>query len=284
MAQLIDGSRIAKDLQDQLAQTILAHTNLGRRRPFLTVVLVGEDPASQIYVRHKEKACHSVGIDSETIHKPASISEQDLVALITQLNADPSVDGILVQLPLPKHIHSFNVISAINPSKDVDGLHPYNQGLLAMNKARHVPCTPSGIMKLLEAIDFKFEGKIAAVIGRSILVGSPVARLLLHRNTTVIHIHSKTPSPWALARQADLLVVAVGSAKLIDAKWVREGAVVIDVGIHRIDDKLCGDVDFDAVKDQASWITPVPKGVGPMTIACLLLNCFNAYVASFDKV
>ncbi len=277
-SQIIDGSRLAKDLQHDLQQRIEALINQGKRRPCLKVILVGDDPASRIYVQHKEKACQNVGIDSETLHLPASTSEAAVLALVKDLNKDTSVDGILIQLPLPSHIHMFRILSTINPDKDVDGLSPHNQGLLALNKAKHVPCTPLGIIKMLEAIDFQFEGKVAAVVGRSVLVGSPIAKLLQHRNATVLNLHSKTKVPWIWTRQADLLVVAAGSRHLVDEKWVQDGAVVIDVGMHRgADGKLSGDVNFEAVQNKASWITPVPKGVGPMTIACLLLNCFNAY-------
>lgn len=274
MFQIIDGSAIAQDIQARLKVEI---SSLSGRKPYLAVVLVGEDPASKIYVSHKEKACRDVGIESETIHRNAEISEKELCALIDSLNENPKVDGILVQLPLPSHINSFNIISRILVRKDIDGLTPLNQGLLVANKAIHVPCTPSGIMKILEAIKFPLEGSLAAVVGRSLLVGSPISKLLTHSNATVINIHSRTKKAWELTRQADLVVAAVGKAKMLDAKWIKEGAVVIDVGIHRVDGKLCGDVDFESVKAKSSWITPVPKGVGPMTIACLLLNCFEAY-------
>lgn len=281
MSQIIDGSSVAKNLQNQLKNQITQFTNQGHRKPYLAVVLVGDDPASKIYVQHKEKACREVGIDSVTVHKDANSTQVDISKLIMQLNEDPKVDGILVQLPLPKHIDSFKIISLIDPNKDVDGLSPTNQGLLVMNKPAQIPCTPSGVIKLLESIEFRFEGALAAVVGRSLLVGSPLAKLLMHRNATVINIHSRTKNPWELTKQADLLIAAVGSPRLINTKWVKEGAVIIDVGIHRIDGKLCGDVDFEAVKAKCSWITPVPKGVGPMTIACLLLNCFNAYTYKF---
>lgn len=281
MFRIIDGSSVAQHLQSQLRNNIVKFTSQGHRKPYLAVVLIGDDPASKIYVQHKEKACREVGIDSVTIHREANTTQSELSQLIQQLNTDPKVDGILVQLPLPKHIDSFKIISLIEPTKDVDGLSPTNQGLLVMNKPAHVPCTPSGVIKLLESIEFKFESALAAVVGRSLLVGSPVAKLLMHRNATVINIHSRTKNAWELTKQADLLVVAAGKAKFIDTKWIKEGAVVIDVGIHRVDGKLCGDVDFEAVKEKTSWITPVPKGVGPMTIACLLLNCFNAYTQKF---
>lgn len=282
MFQIIDGSSIAQKLQSNLKNNIQKYTDQKHRKPYLAVVLVGEDPASKIYVSHKEKAAHHVGMDSVTLHKPAHTSQEDLMRLIEQLNIDPMVDGILVQLPLPKHIDQFKIISSIEPNKDVDGLTPTNQGLLVMNKAAHVPCTPSGIIKLLEEIHFKFDSSLAAVIGRSVLVGSPVAKLLTHKNATVINIHSHTKHAWELTKQADLIVAAAGSPRLIDSKWIKDGAVVVDVGIHRVDGKLCGDVDFDSVKEKTSWITPVPKGVGPMTIACLLLNCFNSYLAKFE--
>lgn len=277
MFQLIDGSLIAQKLQSELKSKIQNIESERRRKPYLSVILVGDNPASKIYVQNKQKACEAVGIHSLTLHKSAEITEGELSHLIEQLNEDPMVDGILLQLPLPSHIDSFKILSKIDPLKDVDGLTPYNQGLLTMNKPCHIPCTPSGIIKMLEFINFKFQGSLAAVLGRSLLVGSPVAKLLSHHNATVINIHSKTKSPWELTKQADLLIAAVGSPKLVDAKWIKEGAVVIDVGIHRIDNKLCGDVNFDAVKEKTSWITPVPKGVGPMTIACLLINCYNAY-------
>ena len=279
MFRIIDGSSVAKDIRASIRQEILS---LGKKRkPHLAVILVGDDGPSKIYVQNKGKACEDVGIHSETIHKPGDTSEADLLTLIDRLNEDPGVDGILVQLPLPKHMDTFKVTSRINPNKDVDGLTPINQGLLVMNKAIHVPCTPKGIIKLLESIEFPFEGALAAVIGRSQLVGAPVAKLLTHKNATVINIHSRTKEAWKLTRQADLVIAAIGKAKMIDESWIKEGAVVIDVGIHRIEGKMCGDVDFDSAKSKASWMTPVPGGVGPMTIACLLVNCLDAYKRSF---
>lgn len=280
--QLIEGTKIGKEIRTGLKKDIEGLPSSFPRKPCLAVVLVGEDPASRIYVEHKKKACSEVGILSKSFEKPETISEEDLCNLIFDLNADENVDGILVQLPLPSHINSFKILSSIDPAKDVDGLTPTNQGLLAMNKEPyHVPCTPRGIVKLLEKIDFAFQGSLAVVLGRSLLVGAPVSKLLLQKNATLIHMHSKTREPQKLTQQADLLVVAVGSPQLIGPEWVKEGAVVIDVGIHRKDGKLCGDVDFENVKDRCSWITPVPGGVGPMTIACLLLNCFEAYKRRF---
>jgi methylenetetrahydrofolate dehydrogenase (NADP+)/methenyltetrahydrofolate cyclohydrolase len=281
MYQTIDGHFLAQNIQNQLKNSIQKYEDKKLRRPYLAVVLIGDNPASKIYVQNKQKACEDVGIHSLAVHKEANTSEDELCKLIEKLNDDPMVDGILLQLPLPSHIDSFKILSKIDMHKDVDGLSPMNQGLLMLNKSAHVPCTPSGIIKMLESISFKFEGSLAAVVGRSILVGSPVAKLLSHKNATVINIHSRTKNPWELTKQADLLIAAVGSPKLISPKWVKEGAVIIDVGIHRIDGKLCGDVDFEAVKEKTSWITPVPKGVGPMTIACLLVNCFNAYKQKF---
>ncbi len=277
MSRLIDGKKLARETQEWLAKEIIEQTK-NRRRPFLAVLLVGENPASKIYVSHKEKACHEAHIDSETIHLPEKTSEAEVLKAIHAFNQDPNVDGILVQMPLPSHINSFNIISAISPAKDVDGLTPHNQGLLAMNQPCHVPCTPKGVMALLKSIRCETKGKIAAVIGRSVLVGSPMAKLLLHSNATVVHIHSHTKNPWELTNQADILVAAAGIPKLVDEHWIKEGAVVIDVGIHRLEGKgLCGDVDFEKVKDKVSWISPVPGGVGPMTIASLLGNCYEAW-------
>lgn len=277
MSALIDGKKLARETQEWLAKEILEKSK-NKRRPFLAVLLVGENPASKIYVSHKEKACHEAHIDSETRHLSENVSEAEVLKVVNEFNQNPKVDGILVQMPLPSHIDSFKVISAISPAKDVDGLTPHNQGLLAMNQPCHLPCTPKGVMALLKMINCSLKGKVAAVIGRSVLVGSPMAKLLLHSHATVINIHSRTQNPWELSSQADILVAAAGIPKLVDDRWVKEGAVVIDVGIHRLEEKgLCGDVDFEKVKNKASWITPVPGGVGPMTIASLLSNCYEAW-------
>ena len=249
--------------------------------PHLVVILVGEDPASQSYVRGKSKACEAVGIRNTTILKPATISEQELLDLIEELNDDGSVDGILVQLPLPDHIDEARIIRAINKNKDVDGFHPLNVAALWMKQPCTVACTPKGIIHLLDEAGIDLKGKRAVVIGRSQIVGLPVAKLLLDRNATVTICHSRTKNLAAVTREAEILVVAIGRPKFVTADMVSEGTVVIDVGVNRDPEtgKLCGDVDFAAVEPKASVITPVPGGVGPMTIACLMENTIECFLA-----
>ncbi len=262
-----------------------AWTAQGHRPPHLAVVLVGDNPASASYVRGKMKASQGAGIDSETLKYDTDLSEAELLQLIDRLNHDDAVDGILVQLPLPDHIDADKVIQSLNPDKDVDGLHVVNAGRLATGQAGFVPCTPAGIMELLDRSGINLSGQRAVVIGRSNLVGKPLANLMLRKGTdaTVTVCHSRTRDLPAVAREADILVAAIGRAHFVTADMVKPGAVVIDVGINRIDDatrergyRLVGDVDFEAVKEKAGWITPVPGGVGPMTIAMLLRNTLTA--------
>ncbi|MGB4187675.1 MAG: bifunctional methylenetetrahydrofolate dehydrogenase/methenyltetrahydrofolate cyclohydrolase FolD, partial [Limnochordia bacterium] len=248
----------------------------GKPRPGLAVVLVGDNPASQLYVKMKQKACLEVGIHSEEHRLPASISQGRLLGLIDQLNSDPRIHGILVQLPLPDGLDEEEVIMRIRPEKDVDGFHPINVGRLAIGADTYVPCTPAGVMKMLDWINYDPAGKKAVVVGRSNIVGKPVAQLLLKRNATVTICHSHTKDLMDECRQADILVAAVGRPQMIKADWVKPGAAVIDVGINKIGKKTVGDVDFDNVKEVAGWITPVPGGVGPMTIAMLLANTVRA--------
>jgi methylenetetrahydrofolate dehydrogenase (NADP+)/methenyltetrahydrofolate cyclohydrolase len=249
-------------------------------RPGLAVILAGEDPASQVYVRNKVNACEAAGIFSLKIDAPADVSQETLLAKINELNHDPAIHGILVQLPLPRHIDEETVLEAIAPEKDVDGFHAVNIGALAQGNPRFIPCTPYGVMKMLEANRIDPAGKEAVVIGRSNIAGKPMAMLLLNANATVTVCHSKTRDLAAHARRADILVAAVGKPRFVTANMVKPGAVVIDVGINRLPveegGKLCGDVDFEAVKETASLITPVPGGVGPMTITMLLANTIEA--------
>lgn len=239
--------------------------------------MVGNDEASKVYVGHKEKACAQTGIESKAFKLAEDTTENELLALVEKLNNDKAVDGILVQLPLPKHLDSDKIIQTISPLKDVDGLTFINQGKLAVGEKGLFPCTPSGCIELIKTVVPNISGKRAVVIGRSILVGSPVAKMLTHENATVTMVHSRTENPEAICREADILVVAAGKRNLVDSSWVKEGAVVIDVGMHRHNGKLGGDVNFEDVSKVASAITPVPGGVGPMTIGMLISNCLEAY-------
>lgn len=277
-ARLIDGKAVGQKIRDQVRQKIAAHTAAGRRAPCLAVILVGDDPASQVYVSHKEKACAEAGIKSKAFRLPAATSESDLLAHIKILNTDSSIDGILPQLPMPRHIDRVKVISAIDPGKDVDGLSFFNQGRLLWNLPALRPCTPAGVMELLKHEGVNCSGKQAVVIGRSVLVGLPLQMLLLHANASVTCIHSKSTNPEKIAKTADILVAAAGVKHLVTSDWIKPGAVVIDVGIHRTDTgKLTGDVKPDDAMALASLFTPVPGGVGPMTIAMLMANCLQAY-------
>lgn len=275
MARIIDGKAMAAQLNAALREKVATLT-AQLRAPRLAVVLVGDDYASNVYVQRKHQACTMVGIDSVDVKLPHDIVQKDLAAQIAKLNADAEIDGILVQLPLPAHLAAGEIIALIDVAKDVDGLHPLNQGLLSRNRALHVPCTPLGIMRLLQHTHSSLAGKLAAVVGRSVLVGLPLSRLLLHADATVVNIHSKTHNPAQLTSQADILVAAVGVPCLVTAAWVKQGATVIDVGINLTDTGLVGDVDYEAVCHVAAHITPVPGGVGPMTIAMLLHNTYNA--------
>lgn len=275
-AQLIDGLALSKQLRSEVAQRAAALSARGRQ-PGLAVVLVGDNPASQVYVRNKVKACEDSGFHSVLEKYEATLSEADLLARIAALNTDPTIHGILVQLPLPAHIDAQKVIEAISPDKDVDGFHVASAGALMTGLPGFWPCTPHGCIKMLEHIGYELKGKHAVVIGRSNIVGKPMALMLLGKNATVTICHSATKDLKAQTLQADVIVAAVGKAKMLTADMVKPGAVVIDVGMNRDENgKLCGDVDFERVKEVASWITPVPGGVGPMTITMLLVNTLEA--------
>ena len=275
-AQLIDGTALAQHWRDQVAQDTLALKSRGVT-PGLAVLLVGDSPASQVYVRNKVKACEQAGLHSVLDHLPADLSEAALLARVAQLNQDPTIHGILVQLPLPAHIDAHKVIEAINPAKDVDGFHVASAGALMTGMPGFWPCTPHGCMKMLESIDYPLSGKHAVVIGRRNLVGKPMALMLLAQNATVTICHSRTINLKAITLQADVIVAAVGQRNTVTADMVKPGAVVIDVGMNRNEaGKLCGDVDFDGVRQVAGHITPVPGGVGPMTIAMLLVNTLES--------
>lgn len=279
MAEIVYGSEIAKKIKAKLAAKMQALKQEGKRLPKLCVVLVGNHPASLSYVTGKEKACREIGMENDLIRLPQDISEKALLNFIQKLNVDDAVDGILVQLPLPAHIDEHKVLFAIDPAKDVDGFHPISLGKLMLQEDTFISCTPKGIMRILEEIGYDdLSGKKAVVVGRSNIVGKPVAQLLMNKHATVTVCHSRTKNVEEIAAQADILIAAIGKPRYIHASWVKEGAVVIDVGINRDENnKLCGDVDFEAVKEKAAYITPVPKGVGPMTIAMLLENTLEAY-------
>lgn len=282
---IISGKDLSAKMKAEMAEKVATFPQKYGRVPHLVVILVGEDPASQSYVKGKGKACEVTGIKNTTILRPATISEEELLALINDLNADDTVDGILVQLPLPKHINEDRIISAIDKSKDVDGFHPLNVAALWMKQPCTVACTPKGIIRMLDEAGIEISGKRAVVIGRSQIVGLPVAKLLLDRNATVTICHSRTQNMAEITRQAEILVVAIGKAKFVTEDMVAPGAVVIDVGVNRIPEtgKLCGDVDFDAIEPKASVITPVPGGVGPMTITCLMENTIECFEKKMQK-
>ena len=276
MAKIIDGKHISQEIKDELKQEVAALKASGRECA-LAVIQVGNDPASSVYVRNKKKACEYIGIRSLSYELDENTSEDELLALIDKLNADPSVHGILCQLPLPKHMDEDKVIKRISPEKDVDGFHPQNVGALVIGQQGFVSCTPAGIIQLLKRSNIQMEGKHCVVIGRSNIVGKPMALLMLRENATVTICHSRTRNLTELCKEADILIVAIGKPQFITADYVKEGAVVIDVGIHRDENnKLCGDVKYDEVEPVASAITPVPGGVGPMTIAMLMHNCVEA--------
>ena len=280
MTKIIDGKQISASLKNQLAKQVATFPEKYGRVPHLVVVRVGEDPASVVYVRNKAKACEACGIKNTTIVKDESIPEQELLDLIAQLNVDDTVDGVLVQLPLPKHISEAKVIETIAKEKDVDGFHPLNVAGLWQKTPHMEPCTPKGIMTLLKEMGIDPKGKRAVVIGRSNIVGLPVAKMLLDANATVTQCHTKTVDLPSVTRQADILVVAAGKAKIVTGDMVSDGVVVIDVGMDRDPEtgKLCGDVDFESVAPKSSAITPVPGGVGPMTIACLMQNTVECFL------
>ena len=276
-AQILDGKAIAADVREQIKERVSARLAAGRRRPGLIVVLVGENPASQVYVRNKQNACQQVGFLSELMQLPASTTEDELLAVIDTLNARDDVDGILVQLPLPAQINEDTVTEHILPTKDVDGFHPYNIGRLVLRQPLLRPCTPKGVMTMLAHTGIDLVGKDAVIIGQSNIVGRPMFLELLMARCTVTVCHSKTRDLAGKVRAADIVVAAVGVPRFVTADWVKPGAIVIDVGINRLDDgSLCGDVDTAPVSEVASWITPVPGGVGPMTVATLLENTLIA--------
>lgn len=282
MTLLLDGKALANQVQTQLAQEIQALTAQGYRPPGLAVVMVGDNPASTVYVRNKERACSRVGIASYGKHLPATATQTQVIDLLQQLNADPKVDGILVQLPLPEHLDAVALLNTIDPDKDADGLHPINLGRLVRGEPGLRSCTPYGVMRLLEAANINLAGAKALVVGRSILVGKPMALMLVEANATVTMAHSRTVDLPTLMQQADILVAAVGRPGMITAVDVKPGSVVIDVGINRVEQpdgsaRLMGDVDFASVHPVAGAITPVPGGVGPMTVAMLLQNTVTSY-------
>lgn len=279
MAQMIDGKRISQEIKDELREKVEALKAEGKEAT-LAVIQVGCDPASSVYVNNKKKACAYIGIQSLSYELPEETTEAELLALIDKLNNDDAVNGILVQLPVPAHINEDKIIQAISPKKDVDGFHPENVGKLVIGEEGFVSCTPAGIIQLLKRSDIEISGKNCVIIGRSNIVGKPMALLMLRENATVTIAHSKTQDLKEICKQADILIVAIGKPQYINAEYVKEGAVVIDVGIHRdAENKLCGDVKYDEVCKVASAITPVPGGVGPMTIAMLMNNC----VASMSR-
>jgi methylenetetrahydrofolate dehydrogenase (NADP+)/methenyltetrahydrofolate cyclohydrolase len=277
MATIIDGKMTSAKVKEEVRQAVLKITESGKRPPCLAVVLVGEDPASQIYVRNKIKDCEETRITSKPCIFPESTTQKELLDLIENLNGDNSVDGILVQMPLPKHIDERVVIEAISPKKDVDAFHPVNVGKIMTGNFIFAPCTPSGVMRLLDEYSIDVSGKNCVVIGRSNIVGKPMAMLLMQRNATVTICHSKTKSLAEHTKNADVLVVATGRAGLVDGSMIKEGAVIVDVGMNRLDGKLVGDCDYASCAEKASYITPVPGGVGPMTRAILLCNTLKAY-------
>lgn len=277
MAKIIDGKAISADIRTEIKEAVAERVANGLSRPGLAVIIVGEDPASQVYVRNKKRGCEEVGFYSEVYELPADTKQEELNALVDKLNTDEKIHGILCQLPLPKHLDENEVILRIDPKKDVDAFHPYNVGKIMIGDYDFLPCTPAGVMALLERSGIEVSGKECVVVGRSNIVGKPQAMLLLHANGTVTVCHSRTKDLAAVCRRADILVAAIGKADFFGADMVKEGAVVIDVGMNRrADGKLTGDVNFAEVEPKASYITPVPGGVGPMTITMLLKNTLTA--------
>lgn len=276
MAKIIDGKQISLDIKNELKKKVAKYKEQGIEIT-LAVVKVGNDPASAVYVRNKEKACEYVGINSKTLALPEETTEEELLNVVKKLNEDKNVNGILVQLPLPKHIDESKVLLTIDSTKDVDGFHPVNVGKMVIGEDTFLPCTPAGIIEMIKRTDIDIEGKECVVIGRSNIVGKPMAMLMLKENATVTIAHSRTKDLKEVTKRADIIVAAIGKAKFVTADYVKEGAVVIDVGMDRDENgKLCGDVDFESVSKVASAITPVPGGVGPMTVTMLLVNCLRS--------
>ena len=276
MAKIIDGKQISLDIKNELKEKVAKYKEQGIEIT-LAVVKVGNDPASAVYVRNKEKACEYVGINSKTLALPEETTEEELLNVVKELNEDKNVNGIFVQLPLPKHIDESKVLLTIDSTKDVDGFHPVNVGKMVIGEDTFLPCTPAGIIEMIKRTDIDIEGKECVVIGRSNIVGKPMAMLMLKENATVTIAHSRTKGLKEVTKRADIIVAAIGKAKFVTADYVKEGAVVIDVGMDRDENgKLCGDVDFESVSKVASAITPVPGGVGPMTVTMLLVNCLRS--------
>lgn len=276
MAKIIDGKAISLAIKDELKEKVAEYKNKGIDIT-LAVVKVGNDPASAVYVRNKEKACEYVGINSRTLALPEETTQEELLNIVRELNEDDTVNGILVQLPLPKHIDESEILLAINSTKDVDGFHPVNVGKMVIGEDTFLPCTPAGIIEMLKRSDIDIEGKECVVIGRSNIVGKPMSLLMLKENATVTIAHSRTKDLKEVTKRADILVAAIGKPKFVTADYVKESAVVIDVGMDRDENgKLCGDVDFESVEPKVSAITPVPGGVGPMTVTMLLVNCLRS--------
>ena len=274
MTTVVDGKKLALEIRAEVAEQV---TKLGGVPPCLATVLVGEDPASQVYVRHKHRACRKAGLNSIQVELPASTPQADLLEHIERLNADPKVNGILVQLPLPDQIDAARIAFAIDPDKDVDCLHPINGGRLLRNDPGPRPCTPLGCIEVLDRNGVAIEGARATVIGRSEIVGKPVSLMLMHRHATVTICHSRTRDLPAVVREADIVVAAAGQPRMVQGDWIKPGAAVLDVGVNRVDGKLVGDVDFESASRVAGLITPVPGGIGPLTIAMLLVNTIRAY-------
>lgn len=283
-AQIISGTAVAKQVKANIAEQIQAYTAQGKRKPGLAVILVGMDPASQVYVNSKRKSCAEIGIESKSYDLPAETSETELLAIIEQLNHDDSVDGILVQLPLPKQIDATKVTEAIVPHKDVDGFHPYNVGRLCQKIPTLRSCTPYGVMKLLESTGVNLAGLHAVVVGASNIVGRPMAMELLLTGCTVTVTHSRTKDLAYHVSQADIVIAGVGKPNFVKGEWIKDGAIVIDVGINRVDGKLVGDVEYVTTEPKVSFITPVPGGVGPMTVAMLMQNTLQAYEVHLQAV
>ena len=285
MAIVISGKELATIRRNKMKEEVIEFGKKYSRLPHLVVILVGDNPASVSYVTGKGKACEEIGIKNTTIKKPENITEKELLNIIDELNNDSTVDGILVQLPLPKHINPDLVINSIAPAKDVDGFHPFNVASLYLKQPGIVSCTPKGIIEVLDFANIQIEGKHAVVIGRSNIVGMPVSKLLLDRNATVTICHSRTKNLAEITNTADIIIAAVGKAKFVKKEMVKEGAVVIDVGVNRdeVTGKLCGDVDFKDVEPKASYITKVPGGIGPMTITCLMENTLECYLKHMEE-
>jgi methylenetetrahydrofolate dehydrogenase (NADP+) / methenyltetrahydrofolate cyclohydrolase len=279
LANIIDGNAAAAGIRRSIAERVAARTSRGLRPPGLAVVLVGDDPASKVYVGRKNRESRETGMLSVSVDLPGDSSMDDVLSAVRGLNARDDIDGILVQMPLPKPLDSDAVIAAIDPTKDADGLHPVSQGNLFTGRPGPRPCTPAGCMFLLDSTGIDYKGRTAVVVGRSVLVGKPMSMMLLERHATVVMCHSRTKDLAGEVARADIVVAAVGMAGLVKGEWIKPGAVVIDVGMNRVDGKLCGDVEYAAAAERASWITPVPGGVGPMTVAMLLTNTYRSRLA-----